>query len=308
MAKTLVFGHQNPDTDTISAALAASYLLNNAYHEETEAVALGKPNAETQYALDYFKVAAPRVIKEADTETVVLVDHNEAGQSVANIADITVTGVYDHHKIDFKSAAPMYFINMPYGSTATILYYEFKNANVEIPAELAGMMASAIISDTLLLKSPTTSPMDQPALEALATLAGLADYQAYGLAMLKAGTDLSSRTAKELIDGDAKSFDMAGQSVRVGQVNTVDVEDVFERRNEVVAAIEEELASENYDTFIFVVTNILESNSDVLVLGANQDKVAKAFATTLIDGRASLPGVVSRKKQVVPPLQAAFEA
>lgn len=308
MAKTLVFGHQNPDTDTIAAALATSYFLNTAHQADTEAVALGEPNAETKFALDYFKVSAPRVIEQADTETVVLVDHNEAGQSVANLADVNVTGVYDHHKINFKSAAPMYFINMPYGSTATILYYEYKNANVTIPAAIAGMMASAIISDTLLLKSPTTTPMDQPALEALAELAGLDDYKAYGLAMLKAGTDLSTRTAKQLIDGDAKSFDMNGQTIRIGQVNTVDIEDVFARRDELVAAIEQELAEDGYDTFVFVVTNILDSDSEVLVLGANQAKVAAAFDKDLVADRFALPGVVSRKKQVVPPLTAAFEA
>jgi manganese-dependent inorganic pyrophosphatase len=308
MAKMLVFGHQNPDTDTIASAIATAYLLNNAHQQELEAVALGKPNAETQFALDYFKVPAPRVIESADTDQVFLVDHNEAAQSVSNIADVEVYGIYDHHKIDFKSAAPLWFTNKPLGSVATILYYEFQAMNVEIPAEIAGLMASAIISDTLLLKSPTTTPMDKPALEALAKIAGLADYEAYGLDLLKAGTDLSSRTAKELIDGDAKSFEMGGQTVRVGQVNTVDVNDVFARRDEIETAINEELAAEGYDTFVFVVTNILDSDSDILVLGANQDKVAAAFNTTLVEGRASLPGVVSRKKQVVPPMQAAFEA
>jgi len=308
MAKTLVFGHQNPDTDTIASAIAASYFLNNAYNMDTEAVALGTPNGETQFALDHFKVAAPRVIETADTEEVVLVDHNEATQSVANIADVDIFGIFDHHKINFSSSAPLYVTNKPWGSVATVLYYEFQNANVEIPAEIAGMLASAIISDTLLLKSPTTTPMDKPALEALAAIAGLDDYEAYGLALLKAGTDLSSRTAKELIDGDAKSFDLNGTTVRIGQVNTVDVEDVFSRRDEVVAAMEAELAEEGYNTFVFVVTNILDSDSDILALGDNLDKVEAAFDIKLVDGRASLPGVVSRKKQVVPPLTDAFNA
>jgi manganese-dependent inorganic pyrophosphatase len=193
------------------------------------------------------------------------------------------------------------------GSVATVLYYEYQTAGIEIPAAIAGMMLSAIISDTLLLKSPTTTSMDKPALEGLAKIAGLADYEAYGLEMLKAGTDLSTKTAKELIDGDAKSFELGGQTLRIGQVNTVDVNDVFARRDEIVAAISDELSSENYDTFVFVVTNILDSDSDILVLGDNQDKIAAAFGVTLEDGRASLPGVVSRKKQVVPPLTTVFE-
>lgn len=268
---------------------------------------MGTPNAETEYALNYFKLEAPRVIEQADTEEVVLVDHNEASQSVANLADVTVAGVYDHHKINFTSAAPLWFINKPLGSVATLLYYEYKDAGIEIPAKIAGLMLSAIISDTLLLKSPTTTSADKPALEGLAKIAGLDDYEAYGLEMLKAGTDLSTKSAKDLIDGDAKSFELAGQTVRIGQVNTVDVNDVFARRDEIAAAIETELAEDGYSTFVFVVTNILDSDSDILVLGENQDKVAAAFGVTLTDGRASLPGVVSRKKQVVPPLTTAFE-
>src|SRR5699024_1394525 len=186
-------------------------------------------------------------------------------------------------------------------------YYEYKDAGIEIPAKIAGLMLSAIISDTLLLKSPTTTSADKPALEGLAKIAGLDDYEAYGLEMLKAGTDLSTKSAKDLIDGDAKSFELAGQTVRIGQVNTVDVNDVVARSDEIAAAIETELAEDGYSTFVFVVTNILDSDSDILVLGENQDKVAAAFGVTLTDGRASLPGVVSRKKQVVPPLTTAFE-
>ena len=206
------------------------------------------------YALNYFKLEAPRVIEQADTEEVVLVDHNEASQSVANLADVTVAGVYDHHKINFTSAAPLWFINKPLGSVATLLYYEYKDAGIEIPAKIAGLMLSAIISDTLLLKSPTTTSADKPALEGLAKIAGLDDYEAYGLEMLKAGTDLSTKSAKDLIDGDAKSFELAGQTVRIGQVNTVDVNDVFARRDEIAAAIETELAEDGYSTFVFVVT------------------------------------------------------
>ncbi len=308
MADLLVFGHKSPDTDTIASAMATAYLLNNAYNLNSEAVALGEPNAETAFALKHFDLAAPRVIQKADTPEVFLVDHNEASQSVDNIADVTVAGVYDHHKINFQSAAPLWFINKPLGSVATILYGEFQQAGLDIPANLAGMLASAIISDTLLLKSPTTTPMDQPALAALAKLAGIEDYEAYGLNLLKAGTDLSSRTAQDLIDGDAKTFELNGQKVRIGQVNTVDVDDVFARRAELEAAMQTELSADGYDTFILVVTNILDSDSDLLVVGDNQDKVAAAFGVELTEGRASLPGVVSRKKQVVPPLTAAFEA
>lgn len=298
MAKTLVFGHKNPDTDTIASAIAASYLLNQ-QGQDTEAVAQGEPNAETQFALDYFKVKPLRVISEADTETVVLVDHNEAAQSVDNLADVIVENIYDHHKFAFTNSTPLYITAKPWGSVATILYYEFKQANIVIPAEIAGLLASAIISDTLLLKSPTTTSYDQPALEALAKIAGLEDYAAYGLDLLKAGTDLSSRTDKELIDGDAKSFEMGGHQFRIGQVNTVDIDEVLSRQ----AGIEAAIAEEGYEDFLFVITDILNSNSKGLYIGDAASSIEAAFDQKLDNNVIDLPGVVSRKKQVVPPLE-----
>ena len=298
MAKTLVFGHKNPDTDTIASAIAASYLLNQ-QGQDTEAVAQGDPNAETQFALDYFKVKPLRVISEADTKTVVLVDHNEATQSVDNLADVTVENIYDHHKFAFTNSTPLYITAKPWGSVATILYYEFKQANIVIPAEIAGLLASAIISDTLLLKSPTTTSYDQPALEALAKIAGLEDYAAYGLDLLKAGTDLSSRTDKELIDGDAKSFEMGGHQFRIGQVNTVDIDEVLSRQ----AGIEAAIAEEGYEDFLFVITDILNSNSKGLYIGDAASSIEAAFDQKLDNNVIDLPGVVSRKKQVVPPLE-----
>lgn len=301
MAKTLVFGHKNPDTDTIASAIAASYFLNQ-IGEGAEAVAQGTPNAETQFALDYFKVDAPRVITSADTDTVVLVDHNEAAQSVDNLADVTVAGIYDHHKFAFTNTTPLYITAKPWGSVATILYYEFKQAQFDIPTEIAGLLASAIISDTLLLKSPTTTDYDVAALKALADIAGLEDYEAYGLDLLKAGTDLSSRTDKELIDGDAKPFDMGGHQFRIGQVNTVDIDDVLSRQ----AGIEAAMTEEGYDNFLFVITDILHSNSKAIFLGEATAAVEAAFDGQLIDNVIDLPGVVSRKKQVVPPLEAQF--
>lgn len=301
MAKTLVFGHKNPDTDTIASAIAASYLLNE-MGEDTEAVAQGTPNAETQFALDYFSVTTPRVIANADTETVVLVDHNEAAQSVDNLANVVVEGIYDHHKFAFTNTTPLYIIAKPWGSVATILYYEFKQANVTIPSKIAGLMASAIISDTLLLKSPTTTSYDQPALEALAQIAGVTDYETYGLALLKAGTDLSSRTDKELIDGDAKSFEMGGHQFRIGQVNTVDIDEVLSRQSGIEAAMVEE----GYEDFLFVITDILNSNSKAVYLGDAAAVIEGAFDKKIQNNVIDLPGVVSRKKQVVPPLEKQF--
>lgn len=306
--KELVFGHQNPDTDAIVAAKAYSYLQNK-LGKDTEAVALGEPNEETKFVLSHFDEPAPRVIEsaKAEVEAVMLVDHNEAQQSVADIKDVTVTNVIDHHRIaNFETAGPLYYHAEPVGCSSTIVYKEFASNGVEIPAKLAGLMLSAIISDTLLFKSPTTTADDIEIGKKLAAIAGV-DYETYGLEMLKAGTNLAAKTEAELIEADAKSFEMGGLTVRIDQVNTVDLEDVFSREAAFRAAIEAENKAQGYDLFLLMATNILDSNTRLLVVGEGQDKVEAAFGVKLVDGKADLPGVVSRKKQVVPPLQAAFD-
>ena len=307
--KELVFGHKNPDTDAIVAAKAYSYLQNK-LGADTEAVALGEPNEETQFVLDYFKEPAPRVIKTASNEVdaVMLIDHNEAQQSVDDIKDVQVTHVVDHHRIaNFETSAPLYYHAEPLGCSSTIILKEFKQHGVEVPANIAGMMLSAIISDTLLLKSPTTTDEDVAAVKELAKIAGV-DYEKYGLDMLKAGTNLASKSDETLISQDAKSFDMNGTQVRVDQINTVDLDEVFDREDGLRAAIEKQNKENGYDLFLLMVTNILNSDTRLLVVGEPQSVVEQAFGKRLEDNKMDLPGVVSRKKQIVPPLEAAFNA
>ncbi|OAQ07509.1 manganese-dependent inorganic pyrophosphatase [Ligilactobacillus aviarius] len=307
--KELVFGHKNPDTDAIVAAKAYSYLQNK-LGADTEAVALGEPNEETQFVLDYFNEPAPRVIKTASNEVdaVMLIDHNEAQQSVADIKDVQVTHVVDHHRIaNFETSAPLYYHAEPLGCSSTIILKEFKQHGVEVPANIAGMMLSAIISDTLLLKSPTTTDEDVAAVKELAKIAGV-DYEKYGLDMLKAGTNLASKSDETLISQDAKSFDMNGTQVRVDQINTVDLDEVFDREDGLRAAIEKQNKENGYDLFLLMVTNILNSDTRLLVVGEPQSVVEQAFGKKLEDNKMDLPGVVSRKKQIVPPLEAAFNA
>ncbi|OAP98405.1 manganese-dependent inorganic pyrophosphatase [Ligilactobacillus aviarius] len=307
--KELVFGHKNPDTDAIVAAKAYSYLQNK-LGADTEAVALGEPNEETQFVLDYFNEPAPRVIKTASNEVdaVMLIDHNEAQQSVDDIKDVQVTHVVDHHRIaNFETSAPLYYHAEPLGCSSTIILKEFKQHGVEVPANIAGMMLSAIISDTLLLKSPTTTDEDVAAVKELAKIAGV-DYEKYGLDMLKAGTNLASKSDETLISQDAKSFDMNGTQVRVDQINTVDLDEVFDREDGLRAAIEKQNKENGYDLFLLMVTNILNSDTRLLVVGEPQSVVEQAFGKKLEDNKMDLPGVVSRKKQIVPPLEAAFNA
>lgn len=307
MSKVLVFGHQNPDTDTIASAISFAYLQNE-LGVDAEAVALGEINEETAFALKQFEAAPLRIIKTAKNETnqVMLVDHNEAQQSVEDIKDVEVVAVVDHHRIaNFETANPLYYRAEPVGCTNTIIYKIFKEHNIEIPKKIAGLMLSAIISDTLLFKSPTSTDEDKKVAEILAGIAEV-DMETYGLEMLKAGTNLSTKSEKELLDMDAKSFNMGGKVVRIGQVNTVDVDEVLLRQSALEEAMAEQNNQNNYDLFVLIITDILNSNSVALVAGEPKEKVEQAFNVTLENNRALLPGVVSRKKQVVPPLTDAF--
>lgn len=308
MEKELVFGHQSPDTDAIGTAIAYSYLQNKLGYN-TEAVALGEPNDETAYALKKFGFQAPRVIKTAANEVkkVMLVDHNEPQQSVADREQVEVTHVVDHHRImNFNTTKPLYYRAEPVGCTSTIVWEMYQENDVEIPKNIAGIMLSAIISDTLLLKSPTTTDQDKKAVSALAKIAGV-DYHEYGLAELKAGTNIADKSEAELIDQDAKSFELDGKNVRIAQINVVDLPEAMARKDAFLQAMKAAASNNNYDMFMLLITNVLDSDSEALFIGDTTSQAAfeKAFGK-LTDSEAKLPGVVSRKKQVVPPLTDAF--
>ncbi|MGQ7595094.1 manganese-dependent inorganic pyrophosphatase [Streptococcus suis] len=311
MSKFLVFGHQNPDTDAIASSYGWAHLEREVFGRDAEAVALGTPNEETAFALDYFGVTAPRVVESAKAEgvsQVILTDHNEFQQSIADIKDVEVAAVIDHHRVaNFETANPLYMRLEPVGSASSIVYRAFKENGVTPPKEVAGLLLSGLISDTLLLKSPTTHATDPQVAADLAEIAGV-NLEEYGLALLKAGTNLASKSAEELIDIDAKTFGLNGNDVRVAQVNTVDIAEVLERQAEIEAAMTAASAANGYSDFVLMITDIVNSNSEILALGSNMDKVEAAFNFKLENNHAFLAGAVSRKKQVVPQLTDAFNA
>lgn len=307
MEKVLIFGHKNPDTDTICSAIAYADLKSK-LGWDVEAVRLGSVNGETQYALDTFKAAAPRLVETVANEvnSVILVDHNERQQSASDIEKVQVKEVIDHHRIaNFETSAPLYYRCEPVGCTATILKKMYKENGIDIPQQIAGLMLSAIISDSLLFKSPTCTPEDVAAARELAEIAGV-DAEVYGLEMLKAGADLSDKTVEQLISLDAKEFSMGSSKVEIAQVNAVDTNDVLSQQAEIEAALNKIIADKGLDLFVFVVTDILNNDSVALALGSQAAKVEKAYDVQLVDNKALLKGVVSRKSQIVPVLTDAF--
>lgn len=305
MSKILVFGHQNPDTDAITCSITYSHLLNE-LGETAEPVALGEVNKETAYALKQFGFEAPRVIEKAgdETDTVALVDHNEFQQSVSDIKDLTIHSVVDHHRIaNFETAQPLYFTAKPLGCCQSVIYGLYEQYNVEVTPEIAGLMLSGLISDSLLFSSPTCTEYDKELGKKLAEIAGV-DSEAYGTEMLKAGASVDDKSAEEIAEGDAKSFTMGDYQMRIGQVNVVDVNDVLARKQEMVDEMTSLSAANGYDGFLLIVTNILTNDSEGLFVGneAIIPGLEEAFGVTVSDQQLPLKGVVSRKKQVVPPL------
>ncbi|ACK39469.1 manganese-dependent inorganic pyrophosphatase [Listeria monocytogenes] len=306
MTKTLVFGHKNPDTDTICSAISYAE-LKKAQGADIEAVRLGELNSETAFVLDYFQVTAPRLVQTVANEVseVALVDHNERQQSVDDIDDVTVTAVVDHHRIaNFETSDPLYYRAEPVGCTTTILLKMFRENEVEVSKTVAGLMLSAIISDTLLFQSPTCTEEDKVAAQKLAQIADV-EIQSYGMEMLKAGADVSKKTVAELLL-DAKEFNMNDNKVEIAQINVVDVNDVLSRRAEVEALMTQNIVDKGLDLYLFVITNILTNDSVGIAIGSKTAVVEEAYGVKFVENQAPLKGVVSRKKQVVPILTDTF--
>ena len=232
--------------------------------EKSKAVRLGNVNKETQYVLNYLGLEAPELIEKVEEgQNVILVDHNEFSQSVAGIENAKIIEVVDHHRINnFQTSEPLFYYAQPVGCTATILLELFKANNIEIEPKIAGLMLSAIISDTLLLKSPTTTDKDKKAVEELAKIANV-DISKYGLDMLKAGTDLDKYTEDELIRLDAKCIEKEEIKYVIAQVNTVSIPDVLKRKAKIEEEMNKEILAKGLSLFVFVSPN---SFSPFLVL------------------------------------------
>ena len=302
----LVFGHKNPDTDTICSAIA--YVeLKNKLGKDVKAVRLGEINEETKYALNYFKVEKPELVENVAGREIILVDHNERTQTADGFEEAKVLELIDHHRIsNFNVDEPLYARVEPVGCTATIILKLFKENGLTPSKETAGLMLSAIISDTLLFKSPTCTQCDAKAGKELAEIAGV-DLKEYGLEMLKAGTALGDKSEVELLNMDMKIFEIDGAKIGVAQVNTVNEAEVLERKEKLLAEIDNIIAKEGLKFFMLAITNILTNDSAALISGDGNDIVEKAFGEKVDSNLVTLKGVVSRKKQIIPPLTKAIQ-
>jgi len=302
-----VVGHKNADTDSVTSAIAYAE-LKKAMGVDAVAVSQGEMNPETQMVLDKFGFAAPAQFSDASGKQVILVDHSDLAQAPDNLADGEVLEVIDHHKIgDVTTNSPIFFYNKPVGCTGTVLKEVFEMNKVAIPKEVAAIMACAIISDTVLFKSPTTTEDDKKAVEELAKIAGISDVDGLAMEMFKAKSAVEGVPAKDLLFRDYKDFDMAGNKVGVGQLELVDLSLVENIRDDLYAAMQE-VKNEGRHSVLLMLTDIMKEGTDLMVITDDASKIDAAYGVKL-DGKCVwVDGMMSRKKQTVPPLQKAFGA
>jgi manganese-dependent inorganic pyrophosphatase len=301
MVEVYVVGHKNPDTDSICSAIAYAYFLK-LNGKEAKAARAGEIHSETKFVLEKFNVEAPELLENARSK-LILVDHNEEEQRVSG--EYEILEIIDHHKFNFSYPKPIYILCKPLGSTCTIIAEMFFGKNLEIPKEIAGLLISGILSDTVIFRSPTTTEKDKEIAEKLNKIVSL-DLIGYGKEMKKRGANIEGKTIEELIFRDFKEFDFNGKKVGIGQLELIETEEFLERKDEILKEMRKIKEKENLDSLIFAVTDIMKKGSTLFCVG-EENLVGKAFGVDLSSGYAYLQGVMSRKKQIVPPLEEVFK-
>jgi manganese-dependent inorganic pyrophosphatase len=296
MSDIYVIGHKAPDTDTVCSAIV--YAGIKGY----KAATAGPINEETEFALKQFGVSAPEVLENAAGKTLVLVDHNEEKQRVDGAEKILA--IIDHHKMNFNYPDPIFIHVEPVGSTATVIAKMFPS-EVKGNKAYAGLLLSAILSDTVIFKSPTTTDEDKKIATELAAVAGISDITKFGVDLKKAKASIKGKPIADVVHVDFKDYDFKGKKVGIGQTEVVDIEEVYERKDEFVKYLNELKSSKGYDMVIFMATDIIKEGTELYYVG-DTAKIEKAFNVKVSGPSVWLPGVMSRKKQVAPPVEKVY--
>jgi len=301
-----VYGHKNPDSDSVCAAIALADLKSK-IGVEAVPVVQGELNPESNFILEKFGVSAPEIITSGAGKQVILVDHSDLAQSLDDLKDAEILGIVDHHKLgDVTTTNPLECWIWPVGCTCTVLKAMYDFFGVEIPKSIAGIMLCAILSDTVIFKSATCTDQDKEASDALAKIAGESDLAALGMEMFKVKSAVEGTPARELVLRDYKDFDMNGNKVGIGQLEVVDLA-ILDSVKPALADDIKALKTEGGRHSVFLLlTDIMKEGSEMLIASDDESVVQKAFGTAPEGGKVWLDGVMSRKKQVVPNFEKAF--
>ena len=292
-----VIGHKNPDTDSVISAMAAAKLMGY------KPAIFGKINKETAFILEKFNVKAPESLTDISGKKVFLVDHNENTQMADGWEKAEIIGVLDHHKINFSSSSPVFFHAETLGSTSSIIAKTYAESLREDPV-LSGLLLSGILSDTIILKSPTTTEEDKAIAAGLATIAGIKDMVKWGEEIKAAGADIEGRSISDIVGADFKDFDMNGKKIGVGQIELPDIAVLDNLRSQIITRLEE-IKSTGYEFTMMILTDITQKGSALLFAG-RPEVIKESFGVDAKNNAVFIEGIVSRKKQVIPKLEAVF--
>ncbi|MGP1561163.1 MAG: manganese-dependent inorganic pyrophosphatase [Helicobacteraceae bacterium] len=303
--KSFVCGHKIPDSDSIVGAISLSYLKSQLGEECTPA-RQGEPNPETQFILDRFALPLPQLKTSFSGENLYLVDHSDLAQAPDDLSGANLLGIVDHHKLgDITTSAPLECQIRPVGCSNTVIKEMYDAKGVEVPADIAGAMACAILSDTVIFKSPTCTRDDINAAKDLARIAGIADLKALGMEMFIVKSNVRGVAPQDLLMRDYKDFMMNGKKIGVGQLEVVDLS-VFDEMKDALKAAVRAHKEQGRFAVILLLTDIMKNGSQVLAYADDLAPIETAFGVHFADNEAWYDKCMSRKKQVIPPLEKIF--
>ncbi len=302
-----VFGHRNPDSDSIVGAIAVSYLKNQLENEEYIACRQGDISDETAFILDHFNGALPILKTSVAGEKVYLVDSTDKVHFQDDIDEATILGIIDHHKLgDIMTSTPLECWIRPIGCSNTVVKEVYDALGVTIPKDIAGMMMMAILSDTVIVKSPTCTKADTKAVKELAKIAGIEQYKELAMEMFIVKSATKGASARDLNTKDYKPFIMNGEKVGVNQLEMIDISALDDRIDEIYADMVKMKEEEGLHTMIVLLTDIMKEGSQLYCVSDDASKIEAAFDKKLVNNQMWLEGVLSRKKQVIPFVQPQF--
>ncbi|MEM8848953.1 MAG: manganese-dependent inorganic pyrophosphatase [Pseudomonadota bacterium] len=303
---TLVFGHKSPDTDSTASPIAWAWYMKEVMGQDAKAVLLGEPNTEAAFMLDRWGLEKPEIIQDvAEDQPVVVVDTNNPAELPASIAKADLRQIIDHHKLTggIETKGPIDITIRPLACTATIMYDLMGSAVSSAPAGVRGAMLTAILSDTLEFRSPTTTDHDRAVAERLAGDLGV-DIAAFAADMFAAKSDVSAFSEAELLRMDSKAYEVDGTKFRVSVLETTAPAAVLDRKAALLDAMPGVASEDGVDQVLLFVVDILREEATMLIPNELTKTVAeKSFGTSVSGDAVILPGVMSRKKQIIPCLK-----
>ena len=299
-----VMGHKNPDTDTIVASIACAELLK-ARGLDAKACKQGEPNPESQFVIDTFKLNDLEMIESVEGKDIAIVDTTEPTQLPDDIEKANIMFVADHHKLSgIKTATPLEMYLQPVGSSCTVLSNIFEFEGAKIPSSVAGAMMCAILSDTVLFKSPTTTEWDKKAVEKLAKIAGIEKPLELGLEMLKVKSSIENDSANDLINRDFKEFNIKGKKFGIGQIELIDASMAKTKKPLILEEMKKIQQEKGFNSILILITDIMKEGSEMLVVSDDIESIEKVFGIKCDEEHCAwIDGMMSRKKQVIPQLE-----